>query len=165
MSRWRRIRNAEGAAAVEFALSATITLGMLIGCFQMFMMLYSYHYVSYAARDASRWTIVRGYYCSTYAQTSMPGCPAAQSDIQTHVQGLSFPGITSSNVTVTASWYTTSYNPTSWSLCATGTPTGNCNEPGNLVKVKVNYAYQLNIPFFPSQAINMSSTSQLVISE
>ena len=167
MSLRGRIRDEEGAAAVEFAVSATATLAMLIGCFQAFMMLYAYHYVSYATRDATRWAMVRGLDCSsdTSFSTAMV-CGAAQSDIQTHLQNLGFPGIDTTKLTATASWYTSNNTtPVVWTLCASGTPTGNCNQPGSLVKVRVTYQYPLSIPFVPSQTVNMSSTSQMVISQ
>ena len=165
MSLRRRIRDEEGAALVEVAISATAALGMLLGCFQAFMMLYSYHYVSYAARDATRWAIVRGLECRSDSAT-MPNCNAAESDIQTHLQDLGFPGINTANLSATASWYTSNnLTPVVWTLCASGTPTGNCNEPGSLVKVTVTYAYPLSIPFMVSKTVNISSTSQLAISQ
>lgn len=165
MRNLRRIRNEDGAVAVEFALSAVAMITMLVGCFQAFLMLYSYHYVSYAARDATRWALVRGSECASDS-TTMPNCNAQQSDILTHLQDLNFPGINTSNLSVTASWYSSNNTtPVVWTLCSTGTPGTGCNNPGGLVQVQVTYAYPLAIPFMTSKTVNMSSTSQLVISQ
>lgn len=165
MNWWRKIRNDEGAAAVEAALSAVVGLSLLLGCCNAFLMLYDYHYVSYAARDATRWAIVRGAACSGDSGT-MPNCGAAQSDIQTHLQNLNFPGVTTSNLTATASWYSVNNSGTAaWAFCSSGTPGTGCNNPGNLVKVTVSYPFPLSIPFMVKKTVNLSSTSQLVISQ
>lgn len=164
----QRARSEAGSALVETAISATILLGILIGMMQGFLALYGYHYVSYAAREGSRWAMVRGSQCLTDSVT-MPGCNAAQSDIQAYVQSLNFPGIDSNNVTVTAAWNqpstpTTSAPSVTWSTCSTGTP-GSCNVPGNMVVVNVTYAFPLNIPFMKSATLNMTSASSMVISQ
>jgi Flp pilus assembly protein TadG len=157
-----------GAALVETALSATVLLALLIGMMQTFLALYGYHYVAYAAREGSRWAMVRGGDC--YLQGTMPNCNANQNDIQTYVRSLGFPGIDSSNVTVTAAWdqpsTPTATAPTiSWSTCSTGTPGTGCNAPGHMVVVDVTYAFPLNIPFVSNRTLNMTSTSSMVISQ
>lgn len=158
--RLKKYREEKGSALVETALSATILLGLILGSMEMFMALYSYHYVSYAAREASRWAMVRGSECGTYSST-MPNCGAQGSDIQTYVQGLNYPGINSNNITVTANWATPSAStPTSWTTCAT-----QCNAPGDTVVVDVTYAFPLNLPFFNNTTLNMSSTSSMVITD
>jgi hypothetical protein len=43
-------------------------------------------------------------------------------------------------------------------------PKGN-NNPGNPVQVTVTYTFPLGIPFMPSRALTMSSTSQMIISQ
>jgi hypothetical protein len=47
-----------------------------------------------------------------------------------------------------------------WTPCA-----GQCNGIGNAVKVTVNYTFPLSIPFWGSNAINMTNSSQMVISQ
>lgn len=160
--RWqRKIRSEKGAAAVEFALSASVALAMLIGTFQLFMMFYTYHYVSFAAREGSRWALVRGSQCSSDSAT-MPDCGATQTEIQTYVQSLGFPGINSSAyMTATVTWYSPSAStPTTWTACATV-----CNAPGDLVSVTVNYAFPVAVPWVRATSYNLSSTSQMVISQ
>lgn len=76
-----------------------------------------------------------------------------------YVQHLGYPGIdmSSSRLGVTATW------PTTGAAC---TPIASpCNNPGNLVKVVVTYQYPLAIPFVPKANLNMSSTSEMVISQ
>ena len=162
------IRGEKGSALVETALSATVLLALLIGMMQAFLAFYGYHYVAYAAREGSRWAMVRGSDCHLDSMT-MPDCGVTQSELQTYIRGLNFPGINSNNVTVTASWDQPSA-PTdaapsiTWSTCSTGTP-GTCNVPGHMVVVNVTYAYPLNIPFMRTTSLNMTSTSSLVISQ
>lgn len=166
----RRANHEEGQALVETALAAVVMIGVLLAMFEMLMAFYSYHYISYAAREGSRYAMVRGSDCSTDS-TTMPNCGVTQTQLQTYIQGLNFPGIQTNNLTVTASWLTatTTTNPqgipaTIWVACATGTP-GTCNQPGNQVQVQVQYKFPLNLPFFSSTTLNMSSTSSMVISQ
>jgi Flp pilus assembly protein TadG len=151
----------DGAALIEFAISAALVLSMLIGVFEMCLALYSYHFTADAAREASRWAMVRGSQCTTYS-AGLDHCNAQPSDIQNYVQNLGYPGLSQNNVSVVSTWYSPSSppNPT-WSLCTSGT----CNNPGNLVKVVVTYNFPLQIPFWKSGTLAVSSTSQMVVSQ
>lgn len=162
---WKQSRKDDGAVAVEFAMSAIVFLTVLIGCFEAFMAVYAFHYVSYAARDGARYAIVRGSDCLADSGT-MPGCGADQSAIQQHIYDLNFPGINVDNLSVTVNWLsaTTSNGTTTWTSCATGTP-GTCNAPGNQVQVTVTYTNPLSIPFIPAIPLNLTSTSSMVISQ
>jgi len=144
-----------GSAIVEFGVSAAVLLLVVFGIVQCAMALYVYNYVGDAARAGTRYAIVRGGSC-----TGMPDCDAQQSDIQTYLRGIQYPGINSSNLNVTVTWYSASTSePTTWTACA-----GQCNAPGNAVQVQVSYAFPLNIPFWKNGAITMQSSSQMVIS-
>lgn len=162
------LRNEEGAAMVETAISSAVLLSVLIGMAQLFMALYGYHYVAYAAREGTRWAMVRGSECSVDS-ASMPYCGAAGADIQSHVQGLGFPGIDATKVTATAKWMTASQptptSPTTWTVCSTDTVGTGCNAPGHMVVVDVTYAYPLNIPFVSNTSVSMTSTSSMVITQ
>lgn len=156
-SRWpsSRVRDEEGSTLVEFALSASMLFAMLFGIIGISFGFYSYNFVSDAAREATRWAIVRGSSCSI-----LSGCGASSSDIQTYVRSLGYPGITANSLTVTSTWLSaSSTQPTTWTACAS-----TCNAPGNAVQVQVKYAFALDIPFFRDNALNISSTSQMVIS-
>ena len=149
----RRLHGEEGQSLAETAISAVGVLTLFFGVMEMSLALYTYHFLSDAARLATRYAIVRGSSCSGFASA----CPASASDVQTFVKNLDFPGIVPANVTVTTTW------PTTGSPC---TPSSlPCNNPGNVVKVQVQYTFPLSIPFIPSSNLTMSSTSQMVISQ
>jgi Flp pilus assembly protein TadG len=164
MNRRRGVLREDGASIVEMALVVCLlVLPMFFGIFDMSLALYSYHYISDAAREGSRYAIVRG--STSCANTpSLTNCGATPTQIQTYVQNLGYPGINgANNMTVTTTWYTPSASPpTTWSLCG-ATPA--CGAPGNLVKVKVAYAFPLSIPFYGSRTLNMASTSQMVVAQ
>lgn len=142
-------------------------LGVVFSLFEMFMAFYTYHYISYAARDAARYAIVRGSKCSTDSST-MTNCDITQDELLAYLQNLNFPGIDPSKVGVKLSFLSAVYTETatsittSWSAC---TATSGCDAPGNAVNVKVTYAFPLNLPFFSNQSLTLGSTSQMVISQ
>lgn len=146
----------QGSAAIEMALTASVLLLTLIGIMKVCVAVYSYHYVSEAAREGSRYAMVRGYACNTTYLTS--ACPASQSDIQTYVRGLNYPAITASSVSVSASW--APYPSTV--ICS---PDPVCRNNGNIVTVTVTYPVPITIPFWGTKTWTMTSTSAAVISD
>jgi Flp pilus assembly protein TadG len=157
--------NEEASTLVEMALTCALLMMVLVGLFQMTFALYSYHYISEAAREATRWAIVRGSHC-----VGLTGCGADNSAIQTYVQNLGYPGITAANLTTTTTWYTATMNtavtPNTVVLTSCGTsPGGGCNDPGNQVKVNVVYLLSLNIPLVPAATVHITSTSAMIISQ
>lgn len=155
-----RILIEEGAALLESALTSSVLLLLLLGIIQMAFALYTYDFVSEGAREGSRYAMVRGSSSCTNTP-ALTNCNATSTEITNYVQSLGFPGSSSSNLTVTTTWFTASAQPTSWSSCASGT----CNAPGNAVQVAVTYAMPLWIPFWKSQSINISSQSQMIIAQ
>lgn len=151
-----------GSAVVEIALASVVLMGMILGMFQMFLAFYTYHYISEAAREGSRYAMVRGSTSCTNTP-NLANCNATAAEVQSYVQGLGFPGIDATNaMTVSVSWLTVSTGqPATWSACSSGT----CNAPGNLVKVQVRYAFPLALPFFTSNTLNLISTSQMAIAQ
>lgn len=161
----RGVRNEEGSQLVEFALTCGILMTFLIGLVQITLAVYAYHYISDAAREATRWAMVRGSAC-----VGLTGCGAGNSAIQTYVRNLGYPGITAANLTTTTTWYTetidaTATPPTAVLASCGTTPGGGCDNPGNQVKVQVTYALPVNIPFVPHANLNITSTSAMVISQ
>jgi len=146
-----------GSALVEFALSATILLTLVFGVMAMCMALYTYHFVSEAAREGTRYAMVRGSSCAAYSSGLTTSCGATADQIQTYVQTLNFPGMIPSNMIVATKW------PTTGSTCTPSTIP--CNNPGNLVQVSVTYTFPLSIPFMSASALTMTSTSQMVIAD
>lgn len=154
---WRqRVREDSGATLVETAISMCLLILMLVGTFQLCLALYTYHYVSYTAREASRYAIVRGS-TSCNNTPNLTNCNITADELQTWVRSVSYPGINPGNLTVTTTW------PSTGSACyPVSSP---CNNPSNLVNVVVKYAFPLNIPFWGSGTINIASTSQMVIAQ
>jgi Flp pilus assembly protein TadG len=149
-----------GGTLVETAFSITLLMIFLLGIIQTSLALYSYHFISDAARAATRYAIVRGSTWGTPCDSlstgyASAGCTASQADIQNYVQSIELPGISSSNITVTPTW-STSFGATS---CST------CNAAGNIVQVQVQYGFPFSVPFLPNRTFNMSSTSEMVISQ
>ncbi len=143
----------EGATVVEMALSMIILLTILFGLIEMCLALYTYHYVSDAAREGTRYAIVHGATCTV----SGVSCTVTASQIQTYVQNLGYPGITTSAMTVTTTF---SAYPAGGTCVAAG-----CNGPGDLATVTAQYKFPLSIPFVPSSTLTMSSTSSMVIAQ
>jgi Flp pilus assembly protein TadG len=155
----RRICGVEGAALVEFAFTAGILFALLIGAIEMYMGLYAYHATAEIARQTTRWAMVRGSdSCSNTPNLAECGATAAQ--IQSYASSLGFLNIPTSDVTV--NWCQASATqPTTWSTCSSSTS----NAPGNVVQVAITYPFSMGIPFGGASTINVTSTSQVVISQ
>ena len=177
-----RLSPENGQTLVEFAISLGIFLAVTIGIIILCLALFTYEYVDFAAREASRWAAVRGSDCYLSTQ-SMPGCSslsgASPTDIQNYVQNLNFPLIDPAKLAnnVNVSWLSLTYATNSttgnvyatWTACdPTNPPTGTvCNQPGNAVKVSVSYPFNLgiSIPFVGSFTPTVTGISQTVISQ
>jgi Flp pilus assembly protein TadG len=151
-----------GSAILETALSITILLTFLFGIMEACLGAYTYHVICEAAREATRYAIVRGAtYTTDCTAPSAATCTAQggnnAGDIATYVQSLSFPGINPNNMTVNSTWLT----PTG---LACGT-TDSCKAPGNQVRVTIQYNFPLSVPFVPVNTWTLTSTSQMVISQ
>ena len=142
-----------GQSTLETALSAIAVLTLFLGVMEMCQALYTYHFVSEAAREGTRYAMVRGSSCTGFTSA----CPAQAADVQTYVRGIGFPGIVPADVTVTTTWPTTGSSCTPSSLP--------CNNPGNLVQVIAQYRFPLSIPFVPSSSLTLTSTSKMAISQ
>ncbi len=138
-----KLSNEEGSTLVEFAISTSVLFMALFGIISLSLALYSYNFIAEAARDATRYAIVRGSSC-----LGLSDCGIAQSGLNTYVQGLNYPGIDSTQLSATASW-----SPD--------------NNPGSTVSVTVTYNFPMSIPFWvhSGSIIRMSSTSSMVISQ
>jgi Flp pilus assembly protein TadG len=145
----------EGSAIMETAMSSIILLTFMFGVMETGFALYSYHFISEAAREGSRYAIVRGSSCVNPTDFTS-ACPASTADIQNYVKNLGFPGINPGNmrVTVTNAGYPAGV------ICS---PSASCNNPGNLVTVEVDYSFPMNVPFMPAKTYTMSSTAAMII--
>jgi Flp pilus assembly protein TadG len=160
----RQAAREDGASAVEFAVSCIILFALLFGICQMSLAMYYYQFTSHAARQATRWAMVRGSTSCTNTK-DLAKCNASVDDIKSYVGGLGLTGATSGSINVTPVWCSaSSTTPKTWSSCANTTS----NAPGNLVKVTVSYPLSFKIPFIPSaksMSLTLTSTSQMVISQ
>ena len=159
----RRIFQGEaGSSLVETALSASVLLLLVFGILEISLALYSYHCIGEAAREGSRYAMVRGS-TSCVNTPRLTNCNASVAQIQAYVKGIGFSGLDSGgSMDVFPSWLSPNGTaPATWSNCTSGT----CNAPGNLVKVQVTYQFPLNIPFWPGTAVTLQSTSQMVIAQ
>jgi len=158
----------EGAALVEMAISCSILLAMVLGLAQISLAFYAYHFVADAAREATRFAMVRGGNCIT--DVSQAFCSptdnniagADNGDIQAYVRNLGYPY--ASGLTTSTTWYTIGGNPTTFTSCGTS-PSG-CNTAGSsMAQVTVSYAFPIAIPFWKTTSISISSTSAQVVQQ
>jgi Flp pilus assembly protein TadG len=144
----------EGGTLIEVAISFALMIALIVALFQISMALYASHFVADAAREASRYAIVRG--SSSCSNPNLTDCNATSDEIQNWVRNLSYPGMDPQRLAVITSW------PSSDDCYPSASP---CNNPGDLVNVAVTYKFPLNIPFWKSSTINLTSSSRMVISQ
>ena len=146
----------EGGTLIEVAISFALMISLVLAIFQVSLALYASHFVVDAAREASRYAIVRGS-SSCSDSPNLTNCNATAEAIQSWVRNLNYPGIDPQHLTVTTTW------PSRGVDCYPSVSP--CNNPGNFVSVVVTYGFPLNIPFWKSATMNLRSTSQMVISQ
>ena len=146
-----------GSAILEFAYTMVIAFVLIFAMIDFARALYSYHFISEAAREGTRFASVRGALCSNSANP----CPAQPDDIVAFVKQLVPDGIDPSKVNVIPQWP------------GNGQPVCGSNYPGCPVQVRVTYNFSFIFPFdfyklppisFLANSILMSSTSEMVIS-
>jgi Flp pilus assembly protein TadG len=146
-----------GTTLLESAVMISVLLLMMFGVVGFGTALYTYHFVSNTAREATRWASVRGSTCPLNLPSLPDGCPAADTDVNAYVQNLSTGiGLDPTKVTTTTTWVAP---PNNLAVCTTQP-----NSPGCVVKVQVQYSFQFLFPLLPS-GFTMQSTSQMVISQ
>jgi Flp pilus assembly protein TadG len=170
----------QGSELVEFALAITILLTLMFGIMDFSRAMYAYHFLSNAAREASRYASVRGSTFATACTNPPPvayACEAATADLTAYVQSIAAPGMYVSGGTANASCATPSVGQlnvcTTWPGTAPSGAAGACDtangndSPGCLVVVKVLYTYGFTLPFVSKNVSNitMTSTSETVIQQ
>lgn len=174
------IEEERGSTLVEMALVTGIFFMLVIGVMNLCLALYSYNYVCHAAREATRYMVVRGSGSCQDSNTTpkMPDCNLLPTNVTsdsnnpvlTYIKGLGFPGINTSQLTLAPTWWVAAAASGSstftWTTQCTGAVDAAglpCNTPKYGVKAVVTYNAPLWIPFWSSATISMSSTSWMVI--
>ncbi len=143
-----------GASLPETAIIMTVLIMLTFGIIDFGRAMYTYGFVAQIAREGARWSIVRGSQSCANSGNALPECNATAAQTQTYVQSLSEGATNASQILVTGPNY---------SNCPSG-KTGNA--PGCTVSLTVTYSFKfLSLAFLPKNAINMSSTSAMVISQ
>jgi Flp pilus assembly protein TadG len=170
----QRLKRQRGAAAVEFAFILIVLMTMVLGILDFGRALYAYHFVSHAAKTASRWAAVNGATCGAPSSTCdscdnscngtapMNNGPASAGDIQDYVTNLAPPGINASMLTTTATWTTNTDSPTVCTAAVGGIGPYD-NYPGCTVQVQVSYQFSFLFPLVSNKTLTLSSTSEMVI--
>jgi hypothetical protein len=107
---------------------------------ELCLVFYSYGMISESAREGTRYAVVHGSTCTTYAGAS---CTVTAAQIQTYVSGLGFP------------------NPGGGTL--TPVATFSPNTPGSTATVQVTYSFPIRMPLLPTRAISLSTQSAMTI--
>ena len=167
-----------GSVLLEFGIVAILFLTIFFGIVDFARALYTYHFVGNAAREATRYAIVRGSSCTGPAAFQ---CNVTPDEIQDYVQSITPGGVNSANVNINK-------DPNFiWPATGPGTGAGNnggCNaangqkSPGCTVQVQVIYPFTFIFPLMPSTScpiqvngqsvtanICMTSVSTMVISQ
>ena len=140
-----------GSALVEFALASVVILTVLFGIIDMGRALYSYDWVSDAARRGTRYAMVRGT-SSCPGTPQLTDCKAGPGQITTYVESNAF-GINHSAVTVTSVCW-----PPSHAFVAPPCA------PGKTIEVTVQYHFAFLSPLAP-RSWNMTSSSMRTVSQ
>jgi Flp pilus assembly protein TadG len=144
------LRGQRGSSVLETAILMSVLLALTLGIVDFGRALFTFGSVAQIAREGARWAIVRGSQCSL-----LDDCNVTSPEIQSYVQSLAFGPITPSKLTVNATWP---------GGCPPDSPS--IKAPGCLVAVNVTYPFTFElVPYVPNFTINMSSTSQMVISQ
>ena len=172
----------QGGSLVEMAISSLVLITVLFGLVEFSFAFFGSNVVSQAAREATRYASIRGYNSCSYATTTFPNCnlgpdsngtSTAATALQNYLLSRNYP--LTQNLKVTANWFSpTGGTPNAWTMSCNTAIDNNltsplygdaCNYPGHAVRVKVSLALPISIPIYGKQTINLTSTSQMIISE
>src|SRR3954471_2685850 len=152
----RTVRNCRGQALVEFAVTIVALLALVFGVIEIARIMLCYTTVANAARIGARYAITH----SSVPQTTVTNSNLStiRSNVTAVVQSFANAGtLRSSNLTVAVAFPDSS--------CTGSTPTSTCTgtTAGNRVSVTASYAYDPLFTYFSLGTINLTSTSQGVI--
>ena len=131
----RRLRRSGGNAIVESALCFLMFMTIFIAIMEFGMGVFTYNFVSYAAREGTRYASTRG---------SLSGAPATADTIQTMIRNQAV-ALNPSQLAVATTWNAS-------------------NIPGNTVTVKVTYPITPLLGFVLGN-ITVGATSTMMIAQ
>jgi Flp pilus assembly protein TadG len=168
---FRRVKADEGSSLVEFAFIFLVMMAMMLGIIDFCRAAYVYHFVSNAAREATRYAAVRGSTCTGDGSCTDDGnCTnyATATCVPAYVNSIAPPGIDTGSkgcggsacLTTTPTWPVQAHGPT---VCST-----TANAPGCTVKVTVSYSFSFIFPivykpFSSTGTLTLSSSSEMII--
>lgn len=140
---------------VEFAVASTALLLLVFGLIEFARGMYTYHAVANAARIGSRWAMVRGTQsCSGATGRQLATCPATSDEVQTYVRSV-VPMSDSNDLNVSATWPGGNQ----------GCKSADHHTAGCVVVVTASNNFDFAIPFVSTTELQISSTSQMIISQ
>jgi Flp pilus assembly protein TadG len=142
------LKGEQGNNLVEYALVFMIFISLLLGIVDFSRALYTYHFLSNVARDATRWAAVNGATCTNDGSCA---ASASQTDIQNYVANITPPGVDPTKLTTTPSW------PGTGAVCTVA------NSPGCPVQVQVSYQFNFIVPFISTTPLTLTSSSEMTI--
>jgi len=164
LSGFRNSKPERGSTLVEFALIAMLFLTMILAIIDFSRALYTYHFLSHAARQATRWAAVNGALCnddgSCNGTNGMNSGPASATDIANYVKNLVPDGIDPNKVTTNVTWPDQANSP---DQCDPNSGNYVQGYPGCTVKVQVIYEFDFLYPIVRSTSLTLSSSSEMVI--
>lgn len=167
----RKIAGEDGGSLVEMALCCMVLMPLMFGVIEFSLAMYAYHFIAEAAREGSRYAMVRGSKSCSNAPSLDNACTvlvasplatgASSNNIQSYVKSLGFPFANQLSVSTTWRSYSADANGhATWTACASA-----CNIPGNQVQVTVTDNFPIAIPYWKQVTFPMSSSSTMVISQ
>lgn len=164
---------------METAISLALYLGLFIGILELLLTVYTYHFVSDAAREATRYAVIRGAN-SCYPNPAFPDCNLGPANISSktspdhnpilrYIESIRYPLLNPKSLSTDVTWWVSHQSAngtTTWTTQCAGAKDadGNaCNAEGNAVRVVVTYDFPLSLPWVRVPLVKVSSSSQMVI--
>ena len=151
---------------MEFALIVLLLMTMMLGIIDFCRAAYAYHFVSNAAREATRYAAVRGFTCNTDSSCSQATPRHRSCDSDRHSRSDYVTGIHASSA-----GFDQGHNDAE--LASAGKWPGQLqdsdeNDPGCTVQVTVSYSFSFIFPlvykpFSSTGTITLSSNSEMII--
>lgn len=145
-------RRQRGNVLLEQALVLPVMMLLMFGIIDMARALYAYHYVSYIAREATRWASVRS--------GALNGGPIDNTMVANFVKDAPL-GLDSTKFTTDTQFLRP---PNGTPLCPAPGASPFNQKPGCIVQVTVDYQFKFVVPIMPA-GFTMSSESQMIITQ